>query len=189
MSGPINRIMFKGVLMTVSEIATQHALNVSTVLRRLRVKPRLTDDQLVAAPFSLPRSVLAGQNRAMVSERDMTVGEAAYHLRRAQQVQERHGEHYRNAIKWREPPAVQHRLKMAADKAEANVMYWKERVRMLRDVSSREEKVPIKVPGRRGWVEPETRKFIKDHEDMHALVRYLNEPGEMVSPGVTLIED
>lgn len=165
MAGPINRIMFKGVLMTAREIATQHALNVSTVLRRLRVRPRLTDSEIVAPPFSLPR--FAGL-RDSTSDRELTVGEAMYHLKRAVRVQEKHGEHYRNAIKQREPPAVQHRLKLAADKAEANVMYWKERVRAARVLAALEIEPTPKIPGRRGWVEPEVRSshfLIEEGED------------------------
>lgn len=154
--------MFKGMLMTASEIASSNGLSLPTVL--YRIKQGRPDNEIVAPPFSIPR----GKQPVVASNRDMTVPEACYHLKRAEKAQSRHTDHYLNAFKASEPQHVISRLKLTSDKAQQSVMYWKERVRAIRAMADDVTKQSVKVPGRRGWVEPEVRAshlLIEEGED------------------------
>lgn len=127
MAGRIKLHNFKGQAMTASQIAHAHALSLPTIMRRLN--QGLQGDALVAPPYTHPRMKgLTGGHVA--SERKLTPGEAKYHLRRMIEAQERHSLHYLNAIKARDGENILARLKLALDKAESSVSYWRERVRM-----------------------------------------------------------
>jgi len=125
MSGPIKLHDFKGRLMTASQIAHAHALSLPTVMRRLA--RGMTGDDLVAAPYAHPR--VAGEARKP-SDRPMTAAEARRYLRRTMKSLDRASTRYLDSIRSRDRDSIEQRLKLAVDKAEMMVSYWRERVRM-----------------------------------------------------------
>jgi DNA-binding transcriptional ArsR family regulator len=127
-TGPIEYYMFKGMKMTASEIARSAGLSMPTVMRRLRAG--LPDDQIVAAPHTLPRGIAPQYESA----RKVTPSIARFHLSRAVKQHDKCATRYANAIKAGEPDHVQFRLKHAVDKASIGVTYWRERVRMADSV-------------------------------------------------------
>jgi hypothetical protein len=148
---------FKGELLTAAGIARRGGLSIATIQKR--IAHGLSDDVLIAPAGTLPRLKPPAAN-AEGPRRPATVPEARQRLGRAEAHHARAQQRLLSAIAIGERSGIVERLRLAASRAGANRLYWREQV------TQAEMRAGLRAPERpqlgrkpRGWVPKEEREL------------------------------